>query len=650
MAFYAAGGFLFVLASVPLPTYGLATVIATLAGGGFAYAALVVRERGRSLKPARDWVVSVPGAALVLGTLALLAFEISPIAGHPFPNTWDGSATALWVNLTLANHSVPWTLSPFAQAGVTYPMGTTVWMTIPVLILGWSVITVPLLLPPLFLSLSVPAAFCWGSRLAADWGRQSEFVALLFAGFFGLVASWPRLLVGGYYDFVFALPLLLVLFGMVLPLAERPPAPWRMVIALGLAGGVLSSLSPVATQALLLVLVGYLLAFRPWSFGELSSWLARFVALIAFDAVCLLRSLVGALTWFSYPGHVLVQTGPAGYSPPSTFGPLGQRLIVGDLDPFAPVKFRMSPFPIMSLELQVLLVGALGLAALAYFARSERWTDLWPRRFVASLLVATAVLFALTTVSLLADIPGTLSGFLGAVTNFDEASFLLFLCLQALGTVPLVALATVLRREWSERKSRSTSSPETESPPPGRSRSRGFSRPPAAKSVVVLAVLLLAVPFATGAILTGTQASNFIYQEVTKTSNVTVSDQDALEWAGQHLASCSAVLVAPGSAAQFLPEFVTAHLVYQMNPTPWNATYFEVVQNLTEGQYSSETRAGLLSLGVTVVFVTGQSSVTYPAMDAAPLVSSSDFSQLFSEGDASIFAFLPGISVTGCQP
>ncbi len=45
-----------------------------------------------------------------------------------------------------------------------YPLGTTVWMTVPVLLFAWPIVSAPVHLPPLFLALSVPAAYSWGGR------------------------------------------------------------------------------------------------------------------------------------------------------------------------------------------------------------------------------------------------------------------------------------------------------------------------------------------------------------------------------------------------------------------------------------------------------------------------------------------------------
>jgi len=123
-----------------------------------------------------------------------------------------------------------------------------------------------------------------------------------------------------------------------------------------------------------------------------------------------------------------------------------------------------------------------------------------------------------------------------------------------------------------------------------------------------------------------------------------------MEWIGSHLPSCSSVLVAPGSSGQFLPEYSNVHLVFPMNPVPTNQAYVIAISNLTAGEYSSTTQSALQSLGVTEIFVTGQTSVSYPSFVGTPLLVSPDFSSLFSSGDARVFSFVPEVNQTGCFP
>jgi hypothetical protein len=74
-----------------------------------------------------------------------------------------------------------------------------------------------------------------------------------------------------------------------------------------------------------------------------------------------------------------------------------------------------------------------------------------------------------------------------------------------------------------------------------------------------------------------------------------------------------------------------------------------VLDNLTSGIYRPWTRSSLLSLSVTEVLVTGQTSISYAPLSPDPLEGSPDFSVLFHESDAWVFAFLPGTAAMGCR-
>jgi hypothetical protein len=650
LAFYAAGGLFFVIASIPLPIYGVYSVSAIVLGGTAGYLALLLRERGRSWGDVVGFIRSPIGIGLGAGFLGLLALELFPVAAHAFPNAWDGSETALWMTLTLQNHTLPTTLLPYADAGVTYPLGTTVWMTLPVLLLGWSIVSTPVLLPPLFAALTVPAAYCWGSRLAGPPLFCSGSIGVVFAAFFALVASWPRLAVGGSYDFAFALPGLLVLFGLVRVIVDRPVPTWKLILPFGIAAGVLTSLSLVAGEVIVVVLVANALAFRPWSLLGLWSWLGRALAVIALEGLFVLRSVANFFVWFGYPSHVLDQIGGPPIYGPSVFGPLGARLIEGDLDPFLQFKPRMSPFPLLATELQVMLGAAIFLAILVARRPNGRTSRLLPPGILRSLLSTSFVLFAATVVSLLGDWSGWVSGLIAAVTSFDETSTLFFLSLQALAIVPILAAITLVRGEtwWEPKRVRTTEAPRTRGRSrwslPGRVQTRGRG-----SWTGVLAVVIL-VPFASGIWITATQVPGYLDSIVGKTAHVSSGDVGVMQWVGTTLPGCSSVFAAPGSAAQFLPEYAHVHLVFQMTPTPLNGSYYVAVLNLSAGVYSNQTRAALLSLGVTEVFVTGQTSVSFPPLEVQPLATSPDFADLDHQGDAYVFAFEPGIAAAGCPP
>lgn len=85
-------------------------------------------------------------------------------------------------------------------------------------------------------------------------------------------------------------------------------------------------------------------------------------------------------------------------------------------------------------------------------------------------------------------------------------------------------------------------------------------------------------------------------------------------------------------------------------PLPLNLSYYVAIDDLTNGIYSNSTRAALLSLSVTVVFATGQTSVSYSPLRLAPMMSSLDFSPVFISGDAAILEFISGTESIDCPP
>jgi hypothetical protein len=165
---------------------------------------------------------------------------------------------------------------------------------------------------------------------------------------------------------------------------------------------------------------------------------------------------------------------------------------------------------------------------------------------------------------------------------------------------------------------------------------------------VVVAAVTLAVPLGIGTVVTVQQVPSYLGGHLREFSNVSSGDTAALEWSGANLAACSRVLAAPGSAAMFLPLYAHVVLLFPMEPVSVNLSYVRSVAQLTAGTYNSTTRADLLELQVTEVFVTGANSVSYPAFLGAPLLASPDFRLLFGSGDALVLGFEPGLAATGC--
>jgi hypothetical protein len=644
-AFYAVGGLLFVLASIPLPLYSRSTLVGLLVLGVVALVIAWWREKWSSVRVFGAWIRSWPGVILVLGTMGLLGLEVIAIGTHPFPNANDGSFQSLYVQLLLSGHTLPWTYEPYATIGIIYPAGATVWLSLPVLISGWPIYSAPVALPLFFLSFSTVGAYCWGERLGGFGSQRGWQMGLLFAGFFGLIGSWPRLFVGGSYDFAFALPLFLTALGWLRPLVQQHVPGWASTAVFGAVLGVATSLSVAVGQMLAALLVGYLLFFNRTLRAEAKRWLGRVVAIFGIGALFVTRSFLGLALWYSYPGHVLSPIGNPPYAPIAVGpGPTSTSPVV-DLDPFILFKPKVSPIPILSVELQILL--AVGLIFLTLWwtmprGRLRRWIDL---EVVAGICGTTVVCFAFTAALSTSTPPPVGTSLLVQVTSEYESSYLLYICYQAIALVPLIAAIGYLR----VRLDRSSTPPVELGPTRRRWRSRLSGMRDRHGVGIALAVLML-VSFGIGAGVSVTQVPGYLQGHLDQLANVTPDDVNALEWAGNHLPSCSRVLAAPYSAAMFLNLFANVRLVFPAFPLSTNLSYYIAVTNLTSGVYNNGTRLAMLQLGVTEVFVTGQTSVSYPPFVEAPLRGSSDFTTLFVEGDAAIFLFVPGAAATGCEP
>jgi hypothetical protein len=126
---------------------------------------------------------------------------------------------------------------------------------------------------------------------------------------------------------------------------------------------------------------------------------------------------------------------------------------------------------------------------------------------------------------------------------------------------------------------------------------------------------------------------------------VSSADFALLSYAGTHLPAGARVLIAPGSAAGFLPGYApNVVLLYPLVPGwEWlNSSYRVVVSQLTNASLNSSGLAALGSLNVGFIVVTGNSTILWPAFSAAPLLSDpGNFTLLWNEGDAYLFERLP---------
>ena len=640
VSFYLAGGLLYVVAALPVPVYGAPVLFGLIALGVLVAGVLLVREASanrvewlRELARPGVWVVSV----LVF---ALLLIEVTGVGLRSLSNGPDGAFHALFTTLILRDHELPWTLQPFANAGVLYPQGEPVWETVPVLLYGWPVYSVPMVLPCLFLALTPLGAYGWGLRVGSAFSGSGERFGTLFAGFFGLVASWPRLWVGGSYDFAVALPLFLLCAGWLGPFARAAHRSWADRVGFAGVIGIAATISASVGVALVCLLAAYLVAYRPWSLASLGRAVTEVVLALAAIGLLLARPIIAVSLWYNLPGHVLSGAGNPPYAYP--VGPVvNWSTLLQQVNPFVVGQFKISPIPLLFLEVMALFVVGLVLVGARLLFKHALSLDRIPRRVAADYAVLTTTLFVLT--SLMVFVAGA-DGALGtvlAVPNYIQISILLFLSYSVLGTVPLMIAADVASAHFRRRSERA----EDDTPPTARSGRWRVSLSPTARpsSAVIASGLLLVVALSAGAVATGTSVPGYLESHVSPLSNVTAGDIAALEWAGSNLPECSRVLVAPASAAQYLPEFAVLGLVFPEYPNPVNYSYHVAVQDLTEGVLDNTTELALGLLDVTEVFVTQQTSTPFQPFDPVPMESSADFQELFHQQDAYIFAYLPDI-------
>jgi hypothetical protein len=648
VAFYVAGALLFALASLPVALFGGWLVAGVLSAGAVGIVGVWIRERGRSVLAFARWF-GTPAALLVVAiALLLLALEVGATGGRSYPNVYDGGFQSLFLQQLLTQHSVAWTLSPYADSGVIYPQATTVWFSVPILLFAWPIPSAPVGLPLLFFALAVPAAFCWGARLAGPDRRRGDSWGLLFAGAFGALLSMPRFFIGGSYDFVLGLPLFVLALGWILPFLEQDLRSWRDVVLFGALLGVLTSLSLALGEALVLLVVAFVLAARARTGLGWTSVLSRLGLILALACVVVVRSIVGVVVWYSYPAHVLSATGSPPYVSIAGLPSPTPATFVGALDPFVPLKPKLSPLPALSVEIAVLLAVGIALSALWLLrprSRVRRWL---PAGAMLPIWVGTAVMFLWTGWLILASGTGTFASVFDSLASYYESSYLLFLFYQVIALLPLLVVVECLLEGSAHRAAAPTDEEEAHRPDPPSPlrRRRSRSLPP----VAIAAAVLLAVPLGIGVGVSAVQAPEYLSSHLAGLSNVTPSDVAALTWAGQVLPACSVVLVAPGSAGQFLPVFARVHLDFPMMPLSVNRSYNVSVWDLIQGVYLPNTRAAMLSLGITEVFVSGRTSVSYLPLDPTPLESSPDFSAFFHQGDAYVFGFLPEIQASGCAP
>lgn len=652
-AFYATGGVLFVLASIAVGFYGAPLVVGALSVGWVVKLARWARSRWQEPRRFLAWARTPTAAVIALGTLGVLVWEALYVANIPLGNGVDGAVHALFVQLLLTQHALPWTLQPYANVGVTYPQGAPVWESLPPLLFSWPVTASPVALPPLFLSFTVPTTYCLGERWAPSRYRRSLTGGLLYAAFFGLLASWPRMVVGGSYDFAFAFPLMILIVALLPAFFSRRDRSLRDAVLLGGGIGCAAVISGSIGLAFAALLPVFWLLFSPQGVRPRLAGALNIVLALLVGVSAEIRSFAGVIAWYSYPAHVLGPVGLPPYANPAVPNPLSYRNVTGELDPFILWKYAMSPVPGQSLFLEILLAAGLVVLAIRFGDHLGRLGSLVSAGEARSTAGGVIALFALTALVLLGAAANTSPSGIPSVVNPDELAQILFFFFQTVALLPLLIVARFSLRAWGDWAAHRTSvvRHSLSSPPlAGRARRIRGPRVVGPQYTAVLAAATVIVSLLAGSATTVILVPGAIMHQVDSQANISSGDIAALRWAGANLPHCSTVLVAPGSAAQFLPEFALVHIDFPSYPPAYNGSYWIAVNGLTAGTYNASVRSALSALGITEVFVTGRTTPEFGALSPVPMEGSTDFALLFHDGDAFVFAFTVGEAGTSCVP
>jgi hypothetical protein len=622
--FYLGGALVYLLAALPVGAF-VAPVVDGLpvAAAVLLLLRVAVRRRTRTPSEFPRAVAALlrPAALLALASaLALFVFELAVALPIPTGNTYDSSLLTLYVSLLLQHHTIPLSFQPYAAVGVLYPQGTTVWLGWAQLVFALPPARTALLVTPLFFGLAPLGAFAFARRAFG-----SDRAAVACALFIAAVGSWTRVLVAGSNDFVFAFPLVLLLAGQSFGWLRGALPAWPDVAAFGLLVGYSAAMNPVGAEWLLPALLLAGLFVRPAFAGTAARWVARWALAVAVALVAIVPTLYVLTIGRNSPGL----TPGAGAAPAGTTTGITGAQFAGSIDPYL---FRandvwLSPVPLLRLELAVLLTVGVGILVLAP-RRSAVGHYLAPfRDFVAAGFVVLVALIGLLWAA--SSGFGPVAG-LADVTSAAELSiwlFTLYTLVAGLGLVLLLERLTAIVRAPGPAPARIPARRAIASP-------LGLPR----GTVTVLLILVIVVP---GVVLSPTQLPPVLTDLYHEFGNVTAADFDLLDYAGGHLPSGARVLIAPGSAAGFLPGYARdLVLLYPLVPGwEWlNSSYRVVVSQLTNATLNSTGEAALASLDVQYIIVTGNNTILWPAFSPAPLLADpSAFPLVWNEGDAYLF-------------
>jgi hypothetical protein len=621
--FYLGGATMYLVAAVPGGAFVPAVVLGLplVAAAGLVLG-VVWPNRHRLGDGLRGYVNAGkrPGPVVALLCAAvLLVYELAIALPVGTGNTYDSSLLTLYVSLLLQHHSVPLSFQPYASVGLLYPQGTTVWLGWAQLLLGPPAARTSLLVTPLFLAIAPLGAYVLGRRI---FGTEAAGIA--FALTLTAVGSWTRVLVAGSNDFVFAFPLVLLLAAQSTAWTVGRPPTWVEALGFGTMVGYSAALNPTGAEWLLptVLLVGLVSARS--TLRSVADWIARWAVVAAASLIALVPTLFVLAQGWNSPG----------FTPGAGAAPAGARLgitfaqFVGDVDPylFRPTDVSLSPIPILRAELAILLtVGVLILLVVPGRSGIGRYVG----RFRSFVTVGGAVLFLWLVAQWFTSAGGGLAERISVVSSPAELSISLFTLYTLVAAVPLVLCFERLLDVPP-----AATGPVRTSVPPRAPLRTGFPR----GALSVFFALVIVVP---GAVLTGSSLPPVLERLYDDLGNVTGDDFALLEYAGSHLPSGARVLIAPGSAAAFLPGYAPdLVLLYPILPGfPWgNSSYREVVSQLTNATLNRSGLDAMGALDVQYVVVTGANTILWPPFSPAPLLAApNQFPLLWQQGDDYLF-------------
>lgn len=626
---YLGGGGLYVIAAVPVGLFVAPVVVAYVGGAALVLLVLEIRRRRGATSVRRgvrsDELRALLPALLVAGaTLAVFVVEVLVADGVPTGNSFDTSILSDYVALLLAHHQVPVSFAPIAPQLTSYPQGAPVWMAAGQLFFSLPPARSPLLVTPLFLSLSPLAGYVLGRRqLGSPWAGAAIGLTL------ALLASWTRVMVATSNDFVFSFPLVLWLLARV-DLWRGPRAPAMAdAVAFGALLGYSAALNPVGAEWLVPTIVGVGLLSGGWRWGVLRTlaprWLATVATGLLFVAPALWAIAQGGGNLFSSaPGvKVPAPTGLPGISAPQ---------LIGSVDPFLfrPQDVWLSPFPALRFELALMLVAGAAILVLPDLFRRLGPCGPAFRRTIAAALTA-GVLILLAQLGAAHGV-GALDA-LALVSSAAQVSIYIFTIYAVLAALPVY----LLLRVGLDRGPAPATDAAAPPGPAGTPRARPPTSPGVPRAIALALVLALLVP---GVVVAGTDFPSYLNGLYGDFGRVTPADFALLSWAAHGLPAGSRVLVAPGSAAQFLPGYADVALVFPVQRIAQNASYVDLDHQLVGGHLNASGYQELGWLGVQYIAVTGNTTNLWAPF--SPLAFSGPaFRPLFQQGDAYVFAYGP---------